>query len=142
MKEKKRTSPPLTVDLSDKINRNFSEAFKRSKVNDLAKKLVTISMLSRQLEVSRSAIYQWIHRYSDTPKGVRTVMQQDSEAFKTLALQQRLAELERIVGQKQLEIDYLNRAFAVASDELGYDLKKKYAPPPSNRSGSNPNPSS
>jgi len=43
-----------------------------------------------------------------------------------------VAELERIIGKKQLEIDYLNKTFELAAEELGYDLKKKYAHKPSN----------
>jgi hypothetical protein len=45
-----------------------------------------------------------------------------------------LGELERIIGQKQLQIDVLEKGFELASAELGYDLKKKYAPPRSNGS--------
>ncbi len=48
----------------------------------------------------------------------------ESEQHKTLYLQQRLGELERIIGQKQMEIDYLNKALEISSEELGYDLKK------------------
>ena len=50
----------------------------------------------------------------------------ESEQQKTLYLQQRLGELERIIGQKQMEIDYFNKAFEILSEEVGYDLKKKY----------------
>ena len=52
------------------------------------------------------------------------VVQMESEAHKTLQMLQRVAELERIVGQKQLEIDFLNKLMEVATEELGYDLKK------------------
>lgn len=56
----------------------------------------------------------------------------ESEALKTKQLIQQLAELERIIGRKQLEIDYLNKTFELASEEVGYNLKKKYAPKLSN----------
>ena len=52
----------------------------------------------------------------------------ESETYKTQALQQRVADLERAVGQKQLLIDYLGACLDVASEELGYDVKKKCAP--------------
>ena len=55
------------------------------------------------------------------------VVQMESEAHKTLQMLQRVAELERIVGQKQLEIDFLNKLMEVATEELGYDLKKNTA---------------
>jgi transposase len=117
-----------------KYNRNFSEAFKREKVQDLITRRVTKSDLVRLYGMSRTTIYKWVYLYSDVEKGHKTVMQKESEQHKTQLLQSRLAELERIVGQKQLEIDYLNVCLEVASEELGYDLKKKYAPRRSNGS--------
>jgi transposase len=47
-----------------------------------------------------------------------------------------MAELERIVGQKQLEIDFLNKLLEIGSGELGIDLKKSFSPPPLNGTGS------
>ena len=48
----------------------------------------------------------------------------ESEALKTKALLERNAELERIIGQKQLKIDYLEKLIEIASDDLKIDLKK------------------
>jgi len=47
-----------------------------------------------------------------------------SEETKNSELQKRVAELERVVGQKQLEIDFLNKLLEIGSSELGFDLKK------------------
>jgi hypothetical protein len=52
----------------------------------------------------------------------------ESEEYKTKKLLHKIAELERVVGQKQLEIDYLEQVIHLSSDEVGYDLKKKHAP--------------
>jgi len=59
----------------------------------------------------------------------------ESESHKTNHLLNKVAELERIVGQKQLNIDVLEKTLSVASEELGYDIKKKYGPKSSNTSG-------
>ena len=59
-----------------------------------------------------------------------------SEEFKNGGLLRRMAELERIVGQKQLEIDFLNKLLKIGSGELGFDLKKNFSPPPLNGTGS------
>ena len=56
------------------------------------------------------------------------VVQMESEAYKTLRLQQQVAELERVIGQKQMEIDFLNKLLEIGSDEMGFDLKKNSAP--------------
>jgi hypothetical protein len=66
--------------------------------------------------------------YSQAERGVKTVVQMESEAQKTLLLQQRVAALERIIGQKQLEIDVLSKCISIASETLGFDIKKKYEP--------------
>lgn len=50
----------------------------------------------------------------------------ESEEFKTKKLQEKIAELERAIGQKQLEIDFLNKTIELASKEVGIDLKNKY----------------
>jgi len=34
--------------------------------------------------------------------------------------------LEQIIGQKQLLIDFQEKLLELASDEVGFDLKKKY----------------
>ena len=51
----------------------------------------------------------------------------ESESYKTERLRQRVAELERTIGQKQLEIDFLNKLLELASDEIGYDVKKNFS---------------
>jgi hypothetical protein len=51
----------------------------------------------------------------------------ESESTKTKKLLERNAELERFIGQKQLEIEYLQKTIELASEEVGYDLKKKCA---------------
>ncbi len=48
----------------------------------------------------------------------------ESEAVKTKLLVERNAELERIIGQKQLKIDYLEKLLEIASEDLKIDLKK------------------
>ena len=55
------------------------------------------------------------------------VMEQDSQQTKIEQLHQRIMELERNVGKKQLEIEFLHKALDICSVELGYDVKKKYS---------------
>lgn len=122
------------LQLQSKYNRYFSVEFKRKKVEDLTKGLINIRDLCSMYEVTRTSVYKWIYLYGGVERGCKTVVQMDSEQHKTSILLQRLAELERIIGQKQMEIDYLNKAFEFAELEVGYDLKKKYAQSPSSGS--------
>ncbi|MDI9877789.1 transposase, partial [Flectobacillus sp. LFS242W] len=63
-------------------------------------------------------------------KGTKMIVQQDSEEAKTQELLKKVAELERILGQKQMEIDYQSKLIEIASKELDIDLKKSFKPTP------------
>lgn len=115
-------------ELSTSRLRTFSEAFKKEKVSDIKKGQTNIGDLCKLYNVSRASVYKWLHKYGDIETGVKTVIQMESEETKTKALLQRVAELERVVGQKQLEIDYLTACILAAGEEFGCDIKKKYAP--------------
>ena len=119
--------------LEIKQHRFFSEEFKKSKVKELVEKRITIKEICKLYEVTRSAVYKWLYKYSkDHQRKPNFVVQMESEAQKTMRLQQQLAELERVIGQKQLEIDFLNKLIEIGSEELGFDLKKNFSPKLSN----------
>ena len=111
--------------------RTFSEAFKKQKVKDLVSKQISIDELSKLYDVSKTSIYRWLYKYSPHHKqGTTQVVQMESEGQKTKLLQSRVADLERIVGQKQIEIDFLNELIKVAGAELKVDLKKTFCKKP------------
>lgn len=111
----------------NKYNRRFSEAFKQARVSAILAKEITISQTCRIYKVSATSLYKWIYRYSDVKKGTRMVIEMESEGKKMERLLSRIAELERIVGQKQMALDLAEKTIALASEEVGFDLKKKYA---------------
>ena len=106
--------------------RRFSEAFKRKKVKELESKQITVTQISVLYEVTRSAVYKWLHKYGSLERGVKVVVQMESEAQKTIVLLKRVAELERIIGQKQLALDVNEKVFELLQVDLGYVVKKKY----------------
>jgi transposase len=111
----------------NKVRRTFSETFKREKVKMLEDRQITVKQLSRIYEVSETAIYQWVRNYSTVlGLGEKIVVEKESEGAKTLALMKRVAELERVVGQKQLEIDYFKKLIDLIEEEIGEDMKKKF----------------
>lgn len=112
---------------SGKKQRYFSEAFKIEKVRMLESKQITVLQLSRIYEVSTQSIYKWLLKYSVISKSERVVVEKESEGAKTIALLNTVATLERKVGQKQLLVDYLEKVIELASEEVGYDIKKKFA---------------
>lgn len=126
-----------TTPTSARQNRVFSESFKRAKVKEIEAKRLKISEICHLYEVSRSAVYKWLKKYGQkTEKNVKIVVEMESDAQRTKLLLERVAELERAVGLKQLEIDYLNELLSVESQEVGYDVKKKHAPKLSSHFGS------
>lgn len=119
----KKATPKLEI----KTVRHFSEEFKKSKVKELVEKRITVTELSRLYGVTRNAVYKWLYKYSaHHEKRTTLVVEMESESFKTKRLQQQVAELERIVGKKQLEIDFLEKLLELGSEELGFDLKKNF----------------
>lgn len=116
--------------------RIFSEALKKQIVKQLVNKRITLNQVVVEHQVSRTSVYRWLYKYSPVHAQKCTlVVQMKSEEQRKHELQQRVAELERIVGQKQLEIDFLNKLLEVGSRELGFDLKKSFSSPPSSGTG-------
>jgi transposase-like protein len=107
--------------------RYFSEDFRKEKVREIEKGLSSVREVSKAYGVSGAAIYKWIYRYSmERKKSIRVVVEKRSSTVKLLELKERLRELEQIIGQKQLLLDFQEKLLELASDEVGYDLKKKY----------------
>lgn len=117
--------------------RYFSEEFRRKKVSEIDRNLTTVSEVSREYQVSKAAIYVWINRYSRMRKRQeKQVVESKSDTKKIIALKEKIKELEQIVGQKQIKIDFLDKLIELASEEYGVDIKKKVTKPPLDGSGS------
>jgi transposase len=113
-------------------NRYFSEAFKRQKVSDIEKKLVSIGQVCRQYQVSKTSVTKWLNKYSPMrKKREKMVYEADSDTLKIKNMQERIKELERAVGQKQLKIDFLEKMIEIAEEDLKVDIKKKRSTKPS-----------
>jgi transposase len=121
--------------LAIREQRIFSESLKRQIVKELVSGRTTIKRIMAEHQVSATSVYKWLYLYSPDHQAKCTlVVQMESEETKKQELQGRIAELERIVGQKQLEIDFLNRLIEVGSKELEFDFKKNFSPKLSNGS--------
>lgn len=111
--------------------RQFSVTLKKHVVGLIESGKLSVSAASREYVVSGTSIYKWIHKYSTyNKKGAILVIDHKDRADQVQALQQRIAELERVVGHKQMQLDYYQKFVELASEELGVDLKKKYASTP------------
>ena len=116
------------------VRRTFSTEFKRAKVRQIESGIVSVGQVAREHEVSTTSVYKWLARYGNHTKSTQVVVQLNSEEHRTKQLREELRELERVLGRKQLEIDYLNAVIEAGSRELGIDLKKTVGPKPSSSS--------
>jgi len=106
--------------------RYFSEDFKKSKVRELEKNISSISDICKTYSVSRTSVYKWIYKYSSmAKKQVKQVVEAKSDTLKIKALEDRIRELERVVGQKQLLIEFKDKMIEIAESTYGVDIKKK-----------------
>jgi transposase-like protein len=125
----------LTV--QERINRHFDEDFKRKMVNELDRNLVTISELCREHQISRTSVHRWVYLYSTMKKkGLKQVVEAKSDSRKLLQLREQIKELQRIVGEKQILIDFKDKMIEIAEEEYGVDIKKKFSGTQSTGTGS------
>jgi transposase len=88
---------------AQRSQRHFSENFKKQKVKELEIGLTRVSELTRQYEVSTTSIYRWIAKFGNMKqKKERLIVEGESDTKELLALKKKIAELERIIGQKQI----------------------------------------
>jgi transposase len=122
----------MTKKITLKSNRVFSEDFKKTCITEYETGRFTVLELSKLYQIQTVIIYRWIHKYSTYNKRrIKVVEMADSSKQKVKELQKRVADLERIVGQKQLNIDFLEKMIEIAKDHFGIDIKKNFDTPPS-----------
>ena len=108
------------------FQRSFSEDFKKRKIRDLERNITSIPDICRTYSVSRSSVYKWIYKYSVmAKKQVKQVVEAKSDTQKIKALEERIKELERIIGQKQLLLEFKDKMIEIAEATYNVDIKKK-----------------
>lgn len=122
---------------SERQNRYFSEDFKRKKVSEIERNLSTVAEICREYQVSNTAVYKWIYKFSMMrKKGLKMVVEARSDTQKLILLKEQIKELEQIIGQKQLRIDFLEKMIELAEDKYEINIKKKSFMKPCSGTGS------
>lgn len=130
------TKKHLTLSLEQRRRRHFSESFRQAKVHELEAGLVTIAEICRTYQCSSNTVYRWITKFGKNPsKPERLIMENLSDTQQILALKQKVAELERSIGQKQLLIDFKDKMIELAEEHYKVDIKKKFSTTPCSPSG-------
>lgn len=120
------TNSIFTTELRSRQNRYFSEEIKKKSVRDLERNLTSVALICKTYQVSRASVYKWIYKYSSMAKRQhRQVVEPKSDTQKIKLLEERIKELERIVGQKQLLLEFKDKMIEIAENTYGVDIKKK-----------------
>ncbi len=104
----------------------YSEDLKKEIVSLFEKGTYSVLQLERLYGMNNVTIYKWIYKYSTfNDKGIRVVEMKKSSSLKLKELTNKVKELEQIVGQKQIKIDFLEKMIEIAEDEFSIPIKKK-----------------
>lgn len=105
--------------------RRYSQDFRQARVDDFEKGTFSVAQLSRLYHIRISTLYGWISRYSRYPKTSAVIVEvPKSQQEKVKSLESRVAELERLLGRKQIQLDYYE-AFVEELQDSGVDVEKK-----------------
>lgn len=117
--------------------RTFSDSFKRSKVRELELGKTRIGEICKEYDVSSVSVYKWIAKFGSMKKSnqERLIVETQSDTRQLLDLRKRIADLERMIGQKQILLDFKDKMIELAEEEYGVDIKKKFSTEPLNTSG-------
>lgn len=81
--------------------RKFGVEFKRKVVEEVRADILTVAQAMRQYELSSNLVYRWRDQYEHG--------RLDNEPSERGALENKIAELERKVGQQAMEIGFLKK---------------------------------
>jgi transposase len=68
-------------------------------------------------------------------KKERLIVESESDTTQLLALKKKVAELERVIGQKQILIEFKDKMIELAEETYGINIKKKFSTQQSDTSG-------
>ena len=94
----------------DVVRRRFTVEYKRGVVQQLLKGEKTLAEVSRELDIQPSVVRQWKRRFE---AGATAAVATNEDVVPVSALReahQRIRELERLLGKKQMEIEILEAA--------------------------------
>lgn len=113
-----------------KVRREFSESLKLEVVKVFESGQRSVLELSREYDVNQQTVYNWIYKYSDfNKKRIVVVEKKDSQQELIKKLRAQIVDLKCIVGEKQINIDYLEKMIELAGNHFDTDIKKNFNTP-------------
>ena len=121
---------------SERRRRRFSENFKQIKVREIETGQTKVSEISKQYQVAATNVYRWLSKYGTMKeKKERLIVETQSDTRELLSLKKKIAELEQIIGQKQVQLDFKEKMIEIAEEKYGIEIKKKHSTSQSGTSG-------
>ena len=109
----------------DRERRYFSEDFRRTRVKEYELGQTSVNEISRAYQVSTTAVYKWIRKYSaHYQKSIVKVVEQKSETQKRLALEKKVKQLEQLIGQQQVQVQYFQKLLELLQEQYNIDFEK------------------
>ncbi|HFB62083.1 MAG TPA: transposase [Bacteroidetes bacterium] len=134
------TREQFKMTVAERRRRHFSDSFKIQKVRELESGKTKVSEICKLYEVSEVSVYRWLNKFGTMKdKKERLIVETDSDTRQLLVLKKKVAELERVIGQKQIMIDFKDKMIELAEETYGVDIKKKFSTQQSNTSGNEGN---
>jgi transposase len=125
-----------TLNSQERQRRVFSEEFKVKKVKEIERGISTVSEICKAHQVSDAGVRKWLNKYSTMKKSKeRLIVESKSETQKIIELKTQIAELERLLGQKQIQIEFKDKMIDLAEEVYKIDIKKNFGTQASSESG-------
>lgn len=122
----------ISLTSDERRRRNFSERFKRKKVQEIESGQTKIADLCRQYDTNRSSVYKWLNKYGNMKtKKERLIIETESDTKQLIALKKQIAELKMLLAEKQIQIDFKDKMIEIAEDMYNVEIKKKFEMKPS-----------
>lgn len=111
--------------------RHFSPTIKKQVVALIEQKQLNVATAAREYGVHAQTIYNWIYRYSSyNANGGIMMVDKKHQQSQLAALQQQVQQLQSVLGQKQMQLDYWQKyAELLAQDVPDADKKKEAIKP-------------
>jgi transposase len=97
--------------------RRFSKAFKLKVVHAYISG-TPVAEVIRQFDIHQNLVYKWTQEYQASPE---TAFRGSADEDTPQSSEQRIAELERVLGRVTLENEFLKKALSHAKNILGSD---------------------
>lgn len=130
------TRGQTNMTVAERQRRYFSESFKIKKVREIELGLTKISEICKEYEVTGTAVRKWLHKFGlMSGKKERLIVESESDTKQLIELKKKVANLERMLGQKQVLLEFKDKMIDIAEEMYGVDIKKKLSTQLSKESG-------